>query len=237
MSAFLFLSILLLSNITQNDVLSPQEIINKSIEYHDPKGILLEKATTLHLTETRPNGKDRKSTISIDIKKERFEMDQLIEEHKIVSTYSKGIISFSVNGSSEISDELKEKYRLKDDRLKMLRNYYQYLWLLPLKLNDAGTILNPTVKSTDFFGKKSLAIQVTYDAEVGNDIWYFYFHPVTYALQGYRFYHDESDNDGEYILLNGETEFKSVRLPKERKWYTHKEDKYLGADILDAFNY
>jgi len=50
---------------------------------------------------------------------------------------------------------------------------------------------------------------------------------------GYRFYHDESANDGEYILLEGETTDGSVRLPKRRTWYTHKDDRLLGTDVLD----
>jgi len=75
---------------------------------------------------------------------------------------------------------------------------------------------------------------VTYDPEVGDDIWYFYFHPETYALVGYRFYHNESANDGEYILFSGELESYGIRIPQTRKWYTHKEDKYLGADTLET---
>ena len=50
---------------------------------------------------------------------------------------------------------------------------------------------------------------------------------------GYRFYHDESANDGEYILLEGETTDGTVRLPKSRTWYTHKDDRLLGTDVLD----
>jgi hypothetical protein len=119
----------------------------------------------------------------------------------------------------------------------MMKNYYQYLWLLPMKLNDEGTNLNPLVKTVDFFGRVSLEIMVTYDPGVGNDVWYFYFNPESYSLQGYRFYHDEETNDGEYIILEKEVTFEHVRLPKERKWYTHKEDKFLGADILESFSY
>jgi len=52
-------------------------------------------------------------------------------------------------------------------------------------------------------------------------------------MVGYRFYHDESANDGEDILLEQEIESDDVRLPQIRKWYTHKEDKYLGQDKLE----
>ncbi|MDF1696112.1 MAG: DUF6503 family protein [Saprospiraceae bacterium] len=234
--ALSFLAIFLCTSIHAQSLV-PTEIINKSIEYHDPKGKLFKKNVTLHLTETRPNGKDRKSKIHFHIKKERFQMDQHIDDQRILSTYNRGNVEFTVDGDKSISDETKEKFRLTEQRVTMLKNYYQYLWLLPMKLKDAGTNLNPTVKTVDFFGKESLEIRVTYDPSVGGDVWYFYFHPSTYGLQGYRFYHEEEKNDGEYILLEGETEFNDVRLPKERKWYTHKEDKFLGADILDELEF
>lgn len=209
------------------------EIIEKSIQYHDPKGDLLKKNVTLHLKETRPNGSDRFSTISFHIKKEKFQINKKVDNTQITSSYNKGEVSFTVDGSTSFSTETQEKYRLEEGRLTMLKNYYQYLWLMPLKLQDAGTNFNPLVKKKAFFGKQSLEVRVTYDPEVGADVWYFYFHPETYALQGYRFYHNEEKNDGEYILLEGETSYKNIRLPKERKWYTHSGDKFLGADILE----
>jgi len=67
---------------------------------------------------------------------------------------------------------------------------------------------------------------------VGKDIWYFYFDKKTVALIGYRFYHDESKNDGEYITLDGEEIIQGIRIPKNRKWYYNKDDKFLGADFL-----
>jgi hypothetical protein len=218
----------------QNKSLTAKEIVANSINYHDPEGKLLKKEVTLHLTETRPNGSDRKSQIKFHLKKEKFQLIQVKNNHTITSTYKCGNVSFLLDGKKEISAEDKEKYRLDEKRLEMLKNYYQYLWLMPLKLNDEGSNFNPLVKRIEFFGKESLEIQVTYDQSVGTDVWYFYFNPETFALQGYRFYHNEEKNDGEYIILDDEVLFEGVRLPKSRKWFTHKEDKFLGTDILDT---
>lgn len=217
--------------------ISAEQIIEKSIEYHDPDGILLKKELNLDLIETRPNGADRNSTLVINIKKDRFELVRKNDGQVVKSEYKKGKVSYSIDGEEDISKEDIEKHRLNDSRTIMLKNYYQYLWLLPMKLKDEGTNFNPLVKKVDFFGKTSLEVRVTYDPNVGNDVWYFYFNPETYALQGYRFYHDEEKNDGEYIILDNEVKYKNIRLPKERKWYTHKEDKFLGTDILIEISY
>ena len=49
---------------------------------------------------------------------------------------------------------------------------------------------------------------------------------------GYRFYHDESKNDGEYITLEGEIEIEGIKMPKDRYWYMNVNDRFLGADLL-----
>jgi len=214
--------------------INASDLLDKSIKYHDPKGKLLNSDLTFNLIETRPNGADRETTINCNIQDEVFTSIQKKDSLHIVGRYTKGKVEFKVNGSGDISNEIKKEHRLNEKRFNMLRNYYQYLWLLPVKLEDEGTILDPIVKQADFFGKDALQVKVTYDPKVGHDIWYFYFHPESYAMIGYRFYHDEAANDGEYILLDGETTYGKIRLPKERKWYMHKDDKYLGSDILDV---
>ncbi|MDB4303987.1 DUF6503 family protein, partial [Desulfosarcina sp.] len=77
-----------------------------------------------------------------------------------------------------------------------------------------------------------LVLKATYDETVGSDIWYFYFDPETYAIEVYQFFHDESKNDGEYILLTEKETISNIKIPKNRAWYTNKEDKLLGTDIL-----
>jgi len=51
-------------------------------------------------------------------------------------------------------------------------------------------------------------------------------------LIGYRFYHEEAKNDGEYITLEGEESVQGIKIPKNRHWYYNKDDKFLGADFL-----
>ena len=80
--------------------------------------------------------------------------------------------------------------------------------------------------------REVLALKVTYDAAVGEDIWYFYFNPETYAMVGYRFYHDEAANDGEYIVLEGMEIQNGLRIPKNRTWYTNADHTLLGTDYL-----
>ncbi len=209
-----------------------EALIKKSIAYHDPFNKMESSKISFYFTETRPNGPDRQSKVMMYPKKEQFSMQKNIDGETTYTSIKKGNIRHTVNKKAPNKEQI-EKYRMTEERTIMMRNYYHYLWYLPTKLGDPGSIIHPEVKETDFFGADALEIKVTYTPEVGDDIWYFYFHPMSAALIGYRFYHNEEDNDGEYIILKEETQFKSVRLPKRRTWYTHKENKLLGTDILD----
>ena len=54
----------------------------------------------------------------------------------------------------------------------------------------------------------------------------------TYKLRQYQFFHDETKNDGEYIVLENEIEVYGIKMPKDRAWYYNQQDKYLGTDYL-----
>ena len=215
-----------------NAQITAHDLLAKSIDYHDPKGLLEQGEATLQFIEERPNGPDRHTTAVLNPWAEKFQLISGSADREITTTLSDGQYSYLVNGASPTAEQVKT-YRLNPSRSDFMRTYYHYLWYMPMKLDDPGTIIDPQVSKTDFFGREALQIRVTYDPAIGKDIWYFYFDPKTSALIGYRFYHDEAANDGEYILFEGEAIYQSVRIPKRRTWYTHKDDRLLGTDILD----
>ena len=108
-----------------------------------------------------------------------------------------------------------------------MKNYYTYLYGLPMKLKDPGTILDSKVQTKPFEGKEYLVLKVNYEEGVGKDVWYFYFDPNTFAMEVYQFYHDESKNDGEYILLEGLEEINDIKMPKTRVWYVNSDDIFI----------
>ena len=213
------------------------DIIEKSIAYHDPDQKLNTLSWSMMFDENRPDQPPRPSSFHFNPITYDFEVSRTMDEMEVTWSIKSDEFKGSLDGKDELSEDIIEKYRIQRDRGLLLRDYYHYLWALPMKLKDPGTIVHERVERVDFFSKDSWQIKVTYSEEVGGDIWYFYFNPESYALQGYRFYHDESANDGEYILLDGEVGFGNIKLPAERKWYTHKEDKYLGQDKLTKLKF
>ncbi len=219
-----------LSATAQN--LTGTELLDKTIAYHDPNGNWATLGAKITFAEDERNGKMIKQIIEFRNGGNYFQGYRSDGEHETVQILDGDSCTLTLDGSSDFTDEEREKHRLNPDRAKMMRNYYVYLYGLPMKLKDDGTQIDNEVKQVEFMGKDYLKLKVTYDAVVGKDIWYFYIHPDTYEMSAYQFFHDESKNDGEYITLEGMVEVEGIKIPKLRTWYTNKEDKLLGVDDI-----
>lgn len=213
-----------------------EALIAAAIEYHDPGNRWPEGVFRLEIGESRPDGSTRTSRVTLDNGAGRFELSTERDGDRIEARVEGEECEARVNGSSEIDEETREKHRLSCDRLQRMRNYYAYLWGMPMKLRDPGTRIDPEVAATTFDERPVWRVGVTYDEAVGGDTWYFYFDPDDSSLIGYRFYHDEAANDGEYIYLEDEVAGGGLRLPAKRAWYTHQGDRYLGTDTLRAID-
>jgi hypothetical protein len=232
-SLLVFISIFSLVGIAQE--ITPAALLSKSMEYHDPNSAWKSFRGTLLITMETPNNSNRYSEVTIDLPANYFRINVKKDDTAYEQLLNKDDCQLSLNGSDIITEEDAKKYRLTCDRAIMMKNYYTYLYGLPMKLRDKGTILGPVILQKTFQGKKYLVLKVTYEENVGKDTWYFYFDPVTYAMEVYQFFHDESQNDGEYILLDGIEEVNGMMIPKKRSWYTNKENRLLGTDVLTAY--
>ena len=214
--------------------ITAEQLLDKSIAFHDPNNRWSTFNGTFKVLMETPNSSNRLSTITLDLAKEQFGLQVEKDSTSYSYDFDKEKCSMTLNGSSKISDADKKTHRLSCERGKMMQNYYTYLYGLPMKLKDPGTIIDPNIQTKTFKGKEYLVLKVNYEEGVGDDIWYFYFDPVTFAMEVYQFYHDETKNDGEYILLTELEKVRGIQMPKTRAWYYNKNDKYLGTDILSA---
>ncbi|GAA3558994.1 hypothetical protein GCM10022395_07590 [Snuella lapsa] len=184
-----------------------------------------------------PKNTNRYSTINIDLPNEYFYLKARRDTLTTEYTIHKDKCSIILNGKATPSDTLLKKHSITCKRGQLLKNYYTYLYGLPMKLKDPGTIINDTVTQKHFNGKDYLVLQISYDKSVGNDVWYFYFDPKTYAMEVYQFYKTDKngsikEQSGEYILLTEEMVINGIKMPKNRAWYYNKDNNYLGTDIL-----
>jgi len=207
------IALLMLSSQCKKSDLSAADILEKSIAYHDP----LTKWSSL---KTQMNFEEIHMKDSIEVTRET----------QIWIDNTRGY--FKINrGGDEIHGMAMdscfiEKGNIDCDRAKRLRNYYVYLWGLPMKLKDAGTLVKNEYNETVWEGEPAYQLQVDYE----EDNWSYYFSKENFKLIGYSFI--KNDGSGENILLSEEVQVAEMRLPQKRSWYTLDTNKFLGTDIL-----
>tara|TARA_R110002051_G_scaffold180913_3_gene250358 strand:+ start:12728 stop:13453 length:726 start_codon:yes stop_codon:yes gene_type:complete len=233
MMRYFFLVIALLVNIsTIGQKINGQQLLEKSIAFHDPENNWPSFKGKMLIEMESPDNGIRRTVIDLNLPANYFKSTVTKHNYTIESELNKTECTLKLNGSTSIFPRIKDSLRISCDRAKMMKNYYTYLYGLPMKLKDPGTIIGSKVQKKTFKGKEYLVLKAGYEKEVGTDTWYFYFDPKTYAMEVYQFFHDESKNDGEYILLSDMITVNGIKLPKVRAWYYNKADKYLATDIL-----
>ena len=184
-----------------------------------------------------PDNPKRISQITIDLPSEYFKVkatrDTVVTEY----TVDKGNCKISLNGKTDISKAELFSNNLSCERATLYKNYYTYLYGLPMKLKDKGTNVSETVERKTFKGKDYLVLKVTYDESVGSDVWFFYFNPETFAMEIYQFFKTDEHgklklDSGEYIMLSETETINQIKMPKVRAWYYNKDDAYLATDTL-----
>lgn len=236
MRSFFVLTLWCLSFLCTAQNISAKQLLDNAITYHDPTGKWEYFNSSFTVEMTTPNAALRRSHITINLKGEYFNVDA--KRDTVIKTYTmdKGACKMAYNG--KLLDSLQAKTKnMSCDRATLYKNYYTYLYGLPMKLKDPGANLSETVEKKSFKGKDYLVLKVTYDKAVGSDVWYFYFNPNTYAMEVYQFFKtDKNGNEkldsGEYILLTEEAIVQGIKMPKVRAWYYNKDNKYLGTDTL-----
>lgn len=216
--------------------ISPEQLLNKAINFHDPQGKWTTFQDSLQVVMTTPNAAKRTSHIYIDLPQEFFSVKAKRDTTTTYYEISKGICKMRYN-HKEVDDAAAQEKGMSCDRAELYKNYYTYLYGLPMKLKDPGTNINYPVETKSFQEKDYLVLKATYDANVGSDIWYFYFDPNSFAMEVYQFYKtDDSGNlipeSGEYIVLEELATIDSIKMPKIRNWYYNKDNKFLGTDTL-----
>jgi hypothetical protein len=223
---FLFL---LLSIAAFSQQITGNQLLEKAIHFHDPKGNWKTFNGELFVTMKTPDQIKRKSEIRINLPKEYFYIKSYKDASTEEYTVNKGICSKVVGGNKNPSNDPKKTCK----RANLYKDYYTFLYGLPMKLKDEGTIVHQKVAKKIFNGKEYWVLKVTYDENVGKDRWFFYFNPKNYEMEAYQFFKKE-ENSGEFILLSGLEIIQEIKMPKIRDWYYNKDNRYLGTDLLSV---
>lgn len=197
-------------------VVTGPDLIEQSIRFHDPNDAWRNFSGTFSIIDSLPAGKDSRAY-------ELSFQNQLNKMH-----YRKDDLEFIVWEDSVYVF----KGEIDQDRALMLRNYYGYLWGLPMKLKDPGITVDAQIFEEELNGKSFQVVRVPYQ----KDTWYFYFDPQTAQLEAYKFYPNDAEKKGEIIFLEGILESEGLKIPKNRSWFLLENNEFLGTDRLKSIS-
>ncbi len=210
-------SLLILFSCQDPEPKDASEVLDRSIMYHDPDGKWKDFSYELDFVAHLPDSTKPATTIQMDHPKQLFRYIRYSDSTNLGMV---GDSCFAVGRDS-----------VDCFPIKRTRDYWTYLWGLPMKLKDQGTELDPVFKDTAFEGIPAYRIKVKYPREV----YYFSIDKESYKLIGEEFYVDEKKNIGERMIRNGEVNVDGIKLPKTRAWYNTHDSLYLATDELLNF--
>ena len=209
-----------------------ETLFSELLRAHDPQGRWAAAAFNLQLRETRPDGTSRERTLEIDNAAGSVAWRTERDGRRVDVRVHGEAVDARLDGRRDFSAEEAERFRLSPELARRMRNYYLYLYGLPMKWRDPGTHLDPQVVRQRFGGRDCWRLRIHYDPEVGGDVWYAWIDPDTFTLVGTGFHHDEAARDGEHIVFEGLADVAGMRLPRRRAWTVAIDDRYLGTDEI-----
>lgn len=216
--------------------LTGPQLLEKTIAYHDPNGKWSEFIGSFEITMDMPEAEKRVSSIDINLPAKSFEL--IVQRSNMISEYR--VFKDSVTVAKMYLNKPDSTIATTDkdfERAVFMRDYYTYLYGLPMKLKDKGTVISYETKRDTLNDKEYLVLRADYEPTVGSDVWFFYIDPETFRMEAYQFFRQKQPRikdpqTGEYILLSKEVEINGIKMPKIREWYYNKNDEYLATDTI-----
>jgi hypothetical protein len=209
-----------------------KEILAKSVTYHDPLGDWGQFDVSLRIQEPRLANPERYSTVSFGadgsfvLERNR---DDHISRHEVDAN---GNARTLLDGSVEFADDLRQKYRLSDERNHLYAMVYRFYYGLPSALLSPMVSNVRSVSSVEFSGRPAIRIEMELTERIFSSHWRLFIDSETHAMLGIELPSDDDPDEGERVYFESEVMIGDVKLPRMRHWHKLQDDKYQGSDIV-----
>ena len=218
---FLTLTVSILTScVDKPKVLTAQDILDASIKFHDPEN-------------------KWKSLNANFVFESKFESNDSVPEELLIN------INVPENGFQYDNLDKKVSIKYNQDNCEVLKgnatcegyqwtkNFYTYVWGLPMKLNDPATNIT-TIYGTHTIKKTPVYIVfVSYESED----YKFYIDQKTFELKFFEFIKNDSSMKGEFITLSGIYEYYGIKFPKHKRWDDLYTKELIGTnEVLSITN-
>lgn len=211
-----------------------QFVLEQSIKYHDPNGEWPTAKLKMRLAEPRPQTPHRFSIVDLDNNTGAFRMDRNREDKVSSHLVSAGGENSALLDGEVVTDpEVIRQYMLLPERSPGYRNYYQFMYGIPMILQPHFATMKE-VSYQVFDDQEVISLDFELKEAMISKEWRLYFSQEDYRLLGIETL-NEGDEPGEYLIFNGEARTGNMKFARFRHWYSKATDQYLGSDILVDF--
>jgi hypothetical protein len=188
------------------------QIIDKSIEFHDPENEWENLFATFSFNSSFSFNDSIPEELNITI-------DNLYNDFTYRNADRKVEIQYTEDSCKLISDNGScEGYA-------WTKNFYTYVWGLPMKLKDPNIKPIPEWNLDTINNYPCYAVYVNYEAENFT----YYIDQVDFQLRAFQFLKNDNSGKGEIIHLEGLIEYKDFQFPKKRIWL-HLNGDTIGTN-------
>jgi hypothetical protein len=209
-------------------------ILDQVTNNYDPSHLWENSEIKVHIQEPRVGNPQRHTKLVLNNAEDYFEMERYRVDGVIKRILSHtGESNTFLNGKSDLSDEVIEKYRLSADRTLGHKRFYKLMYGLPMSINEGTWRKIEPAQPGEYEGKAVYRIRIELLEEMISKYWTLIVTPENYELLAIEFNHpDAPGKEEEVIKLEGEIEVNGIKIPRIRNWYIKGTDEYLGTDII-----
>lgn len=210
---------------------SAKEILDKSVQIHDPNKQWYSSSFNVYIQEPRIGNPKRYSEVKLDNKNDAFELKRNREQHISTHIVSKEKAITYLDDKIETDTTLIKKYRLEPKRNKRYQRFYKVLLGLPMSLEREIAELG-LVEEVFFNKENSYKVAVKLKEPLFSENWNLFFSKKNYKLIGIEMIFPDDPTKGERLTFDGEYIVNSsIIIPRIRHW-KELNDTYMGSDIL-----
>ncbi|MEZ4983776.1 MAG: DUF6503 family protein [Saprospiraceae bacterium] len=207
-------------------------ILDQSINAHDPNRHWKELQAQFNMQIERDGHPLRQFSVTLDVPQGNFEYAVKNDSLSYAQGFHEGLFYAQINEKTPDNEAITTNLGLTEDRTKYLQKVYEYLLLLPMRLERDTADLLPTYSIVDFNGSSCYQLTVAYQPEGENETWHFFIDKENHLLRGYQFFLKDISSDGEYIILDHYKEVQGVNIPFTKRWYWNKDRSFFRTDTI-----
>lgn len=228
MKSFISLGILMISGMVWSQSMPAFEVINASIQYHDPNMKWASLKGEFKVVSERDT---TRLILANNISK--VEWNELLKDSRtITGGYIGDSCYVHIDGRSVKPEGEIDNFLLDCTQIKGRSNYWLYMFGLPMKLKDEQAIVAQKSELVDFLGNKYWRIRVDYNGSAAGEYWQFYFAPETFRFAIAQYFHPALGDDSEYIVYDTPIDLHGMVLPSKHSWYMYNEREFIGSETL-----